>query len=69
MNEFSQVIGSDENVQSTSLNEALLKKSSSQEIGGFLSPPSSALTQTAYDAIAKMDELQNQLLYVHSFIF
>ncbi|XP_039257089.2 axonemal dynein light chain domain-containing protein 1-like [Styela clava] len=58
-----EVIGADENVQTSSLDEIQTGKTPSQtNMSDGLTPPSSALTQTAYDAIAKMDEIQSQLL-------
>nr|XP_009862323.2 axonemal dynein light chain domain-containing protein 1-like isoform X1 [Ciona intestinalis] len=54
-----EVIGSDENVGTSSLLEDIPL---GESVSNILTPPSSSLTQSAYDAIAKMDEVQMQLL-------
>lgn len=46
------VLGNDDNVHAASL----------ENVSEGISPPRSAVTGAAYDAIAKMDELQNELL-------
>nr|CAB3224803.1 axonemal dynein light chain domain-containing protein 1-like [Phallusia mammillata] len=56
-----EVIGTDENVQSSSIlppDSGAVTTSVSRE----LTPPSSKLTQSAYDAIAQMDQVHDQLL-------
>ncbi|CAK8690820.1 unnamed protein product [Clavelina lepadiformis] len=53
-----EVIGTDENVQVA----PILEDSGEEGSSDHLTPPSSSLTQIAFDAIAKMDQVQDQLL-------
>lgn len=52
----------DENVEAASLNDGEWTRTDGSS--GSLTPPSSDLTQQAYDTIAKMDLFQEQLLWV-----